>query len=80
MLSHVARPIQLIPRIQKIPVIALPDKLLKLALRQAFLIQIPRCKLNSKFEQETSRFAAGASSGLLVVHDFVRGHFLLFAN
>ena len=64
MLGHLAFAVEFIAWIEKFFVVAFAD----------VLIEIAGGKVEFKFEQETSCFAAGGSSGLLVEGDFGVGH------
>ena len=73
MLGHLAFAIEFIAWIEKFPVIAFADELIEFGFGEGLFVEIARSEVEFKFEQETSCFAAGGSSGFLVEDEFC-GH------
>src|SRR3989454_1082518 len=75
---HLSQTVKLIPRIQKLLIVALADQLIQLRFRQPFLSQIAKLQFDSVPLQETSRFAARCSRRLMQEPDFcARRHLTL---
>src|ERR1700741_1448281 len=64
-LFHVFAAVQLIPRIQKFPMIAIANELLELIRSKPFLVEIAKVQRYALLLQETSCLAAGGSRGLM---------------
>src|SRR5277367_228745 len=75
--AHILHTVEFVARIQKWFVIARSDQHIEFRFAQAFFIQIAGVELGTMFKQETSRFAAGRSSGfceelnLYLSHEFL---------
>ena len=69
-----ARAKKLVAWIEKFLVVAFADELIEFGFAERLFVEIARGEVEFKFEQETSCFAAGSSSGLLVEGDFGVGH------
>jgi hypothetical protein len=67
LLRHAFRPVELVPWIQKLLVVACSDKRIQFRFAQRFFVQIARIQFRTMFEQETSCFAARRSSRLLQI-------------
>jgi hypothetical protein len=62
---HPARSINLVPRIQKVLVIAGANQFIEVGFAQPLFVQIAQFQFNAAFKQETSRFSAGRSRRFL---------------
>ena len=74
MLGHCACAVEFIARIEEFFIVAFADELIEFGLGEGLFVEITRSEVEFKFEQETSCFAAGSSSGLLVEGDIRIGH------
>ena len=62
---HIFAAVQLVPRIQKLPMIAIPNEFFELVRSEPVLAQVVKVQRYALLLQETSCFAAGGSSGLV---------------
>ena len=67
-LLHAAFPIENVSRVEKLAVVSFADELFQLLHAEA-LVEIDELEFDASVEQETSCFAAGGSSGLLMKLD-----------
>ena len=77
MLFHLVLAVKLVTAVEKFLVVAVANQFVEFRLRQEFVSEITRIKRNFFFKQETSCFAAGGSSGLLIEGNFIRHPHLL---
>jgi len=64
-LLHIFGAVQLVPRIQKVPMIAVANEFFEVIRSELVFIQIVKVQRYALLLQETSCFAAGGSSGLV---------------
>ena len=77
MLGHVTCAVEFVAGIEKLLIVAFADELVQFGFGEGLFVQLARSKVDFEFEQETSCFAAGGSSWLLIKREFGGGHFSL---